>query len=195
MRLASNKPAERSPASRTVGLKATFISVRACSSTTEIRRLQRICCAIDVSGAFMPHSPQLEPDRAAEAGAPQERHERINPVGTINVVPVSIISAGPATSWPTSSASRSKARPSTRAAPSAQSSTSCAVRGQRLRLSCGCQGCALQKLTSARAVHPRISTSLREARAHTNDGSGARRLRGYGGLALPPQGWQDQAAP
>ena len=41
--LVSKTPAERSPASRTVVLKAVRSRVCACSSTTEIRRFHMIC--------------------------------------------------------------------------------------------------------------------------------------------------------
>src|SRR6185436_19520133 len=42
----SNTPAERSPHSRTIGLKAVRIRVCACSSTTAIRRFHMICRSI-----------------------------------------------------------------------------------------------------------------------------------------------------
>src|SRR5215218_6575034 len=42
----SKIPAERSPASRTIGLKAVRISVCACSSTTAISRFHMICRSI-----------------------------------------------------------------------------------------------------------------------------------------------------
>src|SRR5260370_25413241 len=42
----SNTPADRSPHSRTIGLKAVRIRVCACSSTTAIRRFHMICRSI-----------------------------------------------------------------------------------------------------------------------------------------------------
>src|SRR5271154_4043027 len=42
----SKTPAERSPHSRTIGLKAVRINVCACSSTTPIRRFHMICRSI-----------------------------------------------------------------------------------------------------------------------------------------------------
>ena len=44
--LRSNTPAERSPHSRTIGLKAVRSSVCACSSTTAISRFHMICRSI-----------------------------------------------------------------------------------------------------------------------------------------------------
>src|SRR6185369_15678094 len=48
--LRSNTPAERSPHSRTIGLKAVRSSTWACSSTTAISRCHMICRSIRLVG-------------------------------------------------------------------------------------------------------------------------------------------------
>ena len=52
--LRSKTPAERSPHSRTMELKAVRISACACSSTTEIRRFHMICMRIRESAPDLP---------------------------------------------------------------------------------------------------------------------------------------------